>query len=45
MGNMMMYKNTQNSLVSQSNYSSCNKIRDAVENEDSTEIGDYSHEE
>ncbi len=47
MWNMMMYKNTKNknTIVSQSNYSSSNKIRDGIENEDSTEIGDYSHEE
>ena len=45
MGNMMMYKNTQNSFISQSNYSSSNKMRDVFENEDSTEVGDYSHEE
>lgn len=42
-GYMMMNKNTQNSFVSQSNYSSSNK--NPIENEDSTEIGDYSHEE
>ena len=47
MGNRMMYnnQNKQNSFVSQSNYSSSNKMRDGIENEDSTEIGDYSHEE
>jgi hypothetical protein len=48
MGNRMIYNNQNNhSFISQSNYSSSNKMRDGngIENEDSTEIGDYSHEE
>lgn len=44
MGNMMMNRN-QNSFNTQSKHSSSNKFKEGIENEDSTEIGDYSHEE
>ena len=42
----IMYKNNTGSFISQSNYSSSNKVKDCYENnEESTEIGDNSHEE
>lgn len=47
-GNRMVFKANTGSFIShQSNYSSSNKVRDhgCYENEESTEVGDYSHEE
>lgn len=47
-GNRMLFKTNTGSFIShQSNYSSSNKVREhgCYENEESTEVGDYSHEE
>lgn len=47
-GNRMLFKANTGSFIShQSNYSSSNKVREhgCYENEESTEVGDYSHEE
>ncbi len=48
-GNRMLFNANTGSFIShQSNYSSSNKVRElggCYENEDSTEVGDYSHEE